>query len=40
MNVQVISYIIFDEAELPESVHEKTNPRTGRPHHLGKSSLA
>ena len=28
MDVQIISHVVVDEAELPESVHEEADPRT------------
>ena len=39
MDVQIVSNVVVDKAELPESVHEKADPRTGRPHHLRQSLL-
>jgi len=40
VNVQIVSNVVLDKAELPEAVHEETDPRAGRPHHLGQSLLA
>src|SRR5271170_7313659 len=31
--------VVVDEAELPESIHEEADPRTGRPYHFCKISL-
>ncbi len=31
--------VVFNEAEIPEFVHEKANPRTGRPDHLRERLL-
>src|ERR1700730_7675680 len=37
--MQDISHVVVDKAELPESVHEEADTRTGRPHHFCQSLL-
>jgi hypothetical protein len=39
VHTQIMSNVVVDEAELPESVHEEADPRTGRSHHLRESLL-
>jgi hypothetical protein len=39
VNMQFLPNGIFDKAELPESVHEKVDPRACRPYHLCQSFL-
>jgi hypothetical protein len=38
--MQVISHVVLDEAELPKSVHEEADSRTGGPDHLSELLLA
>ena len=40
MYVQIISNVVVDKSELSESVHEETDSRTRRSHHLCQSLLA
>ena len=39
MNLQPASATIVNEAQLPEPVHKKTDPRPGRAYHLCKGLL-
>ena len=39
VDTQIMSNVVVDEAELPESVHEEADPRTGRTNHLSQSLL-
>ena len=40
VDMQIIPKIVIDKAKFPEPVHEKTDPRTGRAHHLRQRLLA
>ena len=40
MDAQIISNVIVDEPELPESIHEEADPRACRPYHFCQSLLA
>jgi len=39
VDTQIMANVVVDEAELPESVHEEADPRTGRTNHLSQSLL-
>jgi hypothetical protein len=39
VDTQIMSNVVVDEAELPESVHKEADPRTGHTNHLSQSLL-
>ena len=40
MDSQASVTVVVDEAELPEQIHEVTDPRSSCPHHRGEGFLA